>query len=71
LKNELENILSTLSTRERNIIELYFGLNGSALTLEEIGDEYGLTKERIRQVKAKALRKLRYKSLNLFKYLND
>ena len=71
LKNELENILSSLSPRERNIIEMYFGLNGTALTLEEIGDEYGLTKERIRQVKAKALRKLRYKSLALFKYLNQ
>lgn len=66
LKAELEKALSALSVREKNIIELYFGLNGTALTLEEIGDEYGLTKERIRQVKEKALRKLRSKSQNLF-----
>lgn len=71
LKNELENILSSLSPRERNIIEMYFGLNGTALTLEEIGDEYGLTKERIRQVKEKALRKLRSKSKNLFNFIQS
>ena len=71
LKHELNNILSNIPPRERKIIELYFGLNGTALTLEEIGDEFGLTKERIRQVKAKALRKIRYKSLGLFKYMNE
>lgn len=69
LKNELEKTLSILSQRERQIIELYFGLNGTPLTLEEIGDDYGLTKERIRQIKEKALRKLRNKSKNLFEFI--
>jgi len=69
LKGELEKTLSVLSGREREIIELYFGLNGTPLTLEEIGDEYGLTKERIRQIKEKSLRKLRNKSQNLFDFV--
>jgi RNA polymerase primary sigma factor len=69
LKNELEKTLSILPQRERQIIELYFGLNGTPLTLEEIGEDYGLTKERIRQIKEKALRKLRNKSKNLFEFI--
>lgn len=69
LKGELEKTLSILSVREKAIIELYFGLNGSPLTLEEIGDDYGLTKERIRQIKEKALRKLRNKSKGLFEFM--
>lgn len=69
LKSELEKTLSILSPREKTIIELYFGLNGTPLTLEEIGEDYSLTKERIRQIKEKALRKLRNKSQNLFEFI--
>lgn len=58
--NIINEVISTLSSREADIIRKRFGLIGDkALTLEEIGQEYGLTKERIRQIEAKALRKLR------------
>jgi RNA polymerase primary sigma factor len=71
LKNEINNALSFLNERERSIIECYFGLNGAKMTLEMIGEEYDLTKERIRQIKDKAIRKLRYNSENLFEFLNN
>ena len=48
---------------------MYFGIDGSPMTLEQIGDEYGLTKERIRQIKVKALRKLQNNSFNLFNFM--
>lgn len=69
LKEQLEETLSVLSERERDIIFMYFGLDGQPMTLEQIGDEYELTKERIRQIKEKALRKLRSNSDNLFEFI--
>lgn len=68
LKEELENTLSILSERERDIIKSYFGVNRehNGMTLDDIGIRYSLTKERIRQIKEKAIRKLRHNSSNLF-----
>ena len=63
LKKELVNALDTLTDRERKVIELRFGLiDGQARTLEEVGKEFNVTRERIRQIEAKALRKLRHPS---------
>lgn len=72
LKNEIEKVLSTLTERERDIIECYFGLNNDyePMTLEAIGDKFGLTKERIRQIKERAIRKLKYNSSGLYNVLN-
>jgi RNA polymerase primary sigma factor len=60
LRKEIERVLSTLTYREANIIRLYFGLNGKhPHTLEEIGEEFGLTRERVRQIKEKAIKRLK------------
>ncbi len=57
------NVLDTLSAREKNVLKLRFGLDdGRARTLEEVGKEFKVTRERIRQIEAKALRKLRHPS---------
>ncbi|MEJ5198251.1 MAG: RNA polymerase sigma factor [Anaerolineae bacterium] len=61
LKEQMNEILSGLSERERRVLEMRFGLkDGMARTLEEVGQEFGVTRERIRQIEAKALRKLRH-----------
>ena len=59
LKAEIQNALSVLNERERNVIEASYGINSPELTLEEIGEKFGLTRERVRQIKEKAIRKLR------------
>ncbi len=59
LKAEIQNALSVLNERERNVIEASYGINCPELTLEEIGNKFGLTRERVRQIKEKAIRKLR------------
>jgi len=72
LKNEIERALSTLTEREAEVIKLYFGLNKEhSLTLEEIGEKFILTRERVRQIKEKAIRRLRHasRSKNLRAYL--
>ncbi|HDR89020.1 MAG TPA: sigma-70 family RNA polymerase sigma factor [Bacteroidetes bacterium] len=61
LRKEIERALSTLTYREANIIRLYFGLNGKhPHTLEEIGEEFNLTRERVRQIKEKAIKRLKH-----------
>ena len=64
LKAEIQNALSVLNDRERNVIEASYGINRPELTLEEIGTKFGLTRERVRQIKEKAIRKLRNCSKN-------
>ncbi|MDF9795865.1 RNA polymerase primary sigma factor [Catalinimonas alkaloidigena] len=63
LRREVQRALSTLTQREADVITLYFGLNGEhAMTLEEIGERFNLTRERVRQIKEKAIRRLRHTS---------
>lgn len=69
LKDKLLSMLDVLDEREKVIIEDYFGLSGSTRTLEDIGGDFNLTKERVRQIKEKALRKLRNETAILFDYL--
>jgi RNA polymerase primary sigma factor len=60
LRKEIERVLQTLTQREASIVRLYFGLNGKhAQTLEEIGSAFGLTRERVRQIKEKAIKRLK------------
>ena len=69
LKDMLICMLDVLDERERVIVEDYFGLSGSTRTLEDIGNDFDLTKERVRQIKEKALRKLRNETSSLFDYM--
>jgi RNA polymerase primary sigma factor len=63
LHSEVEDVLDTLTPRERRVLQLRFGLiDGHQRTLEEVGKRFGVTRERIRQIEAKALRKLRHPS---------
>lgn len=62
LELEIDRSLSTLTERESDILRYFFGLGSSELTLEEIGDRFGLTRERVRQIKEKAIRRLRHTS---------
>jgi RNA polymerase primary sigma factor len=63
LKEQVMDVLNSLTTRERKVLELRFGLeDGRSRTLEEVGREFAVTRERIRQIEAKALRKLRHPS---------
>jgi RNA polymerase primary sigma factor len=63
LRKEIERALATLTSREADVVRLYFGLNGEhAMTLEEIGERFELTRERVRQIKEKAIRRLKHTS---------
>ena len=59
LQAEINTALKSLNERERNVVQAFFGINHPEMTLEEIGDKYGLTRERVRQIKEKAIRRLR------------
>lgn len=69
LKDKLIAMLDVLDEREKIIIQDYFGLTGSSRTLEDIGTDFDLTKERVRQIKEKGLRKLRNEAASLFDYI--
>ena len=65
LKEQVHSALDVLSEREREVLELRFGLHdGSHMTLGELGQRFGITKERVRQLEARALRKLRHPTRN-------
>ncbi|MBR4757395.1 MAG: sigma-70 family RNA polymerase sigma factor, partial [Bacteroidaceae bacterium] len=64
LSREIDRALDTLTEREKSIIQMFFGIGRQEMTLEEIGDEFNLTRERVRQIKEKAIRRLRQNSKN-------
>ena len=70
LKEKMDEVLQNLTVREKKVLQLRFGLeDGRSRTLEEVGQEFGVTRERIRQIEAKALRKLRHPTRS--KWLKD
>jgi RNA polymerase primary sigma factor len=74
LKKQVRDVLANLSDREREVLEMRFGfLDGKTHTLEEVGNKFNVTRERVRQIEAKALRKLRHPhhSRRLRDYLGD
>lgn len=71
LPTVLNEVMDILCSREREIVTLYYGLNDSALTLQEIAQHFGLTKERVRQIKNQAIKKLRFNAPMLFKFFHD
>jgi RNA polymerase primary sigma factor len=73
LRKKIESVLSVLDERERHIIECYYGINidCESMTLEAIGEKYSLTKERIRQIKEKAIRKLRHNADELHEMVRE
>ena len=74
LKDEIDSVLQLLTERERKVLQLRFGLiDGRTRTLEEVGNVFNVTRERIRQIEAKALRKIRYpvRSRMLMDFKND
>lgn len=64
LKEEIANALSVLNERERNVVEAFYGINQPERTMEEIGKKYGLTRERVRQIREKAIRRLKQNTNN-------
>ena len=64
LQKEIASALQMLSDRERHVIEAFFGINQPEMTLEEIGEKYDLSRERVRQIKEKAIRRLRHNTKN-------
>ena len=69
IKRKVDMVLSVLDEREKIIIEKYFGLNGIESNLDDLGEEFNCTKERVRQLKEKAIKKLRNESYRLITYL--
>ena len=70
LRIEIKRMLSTLGQREADIVRLYFGIDAPhAFTLEEIGEKFGLTRERVRQIKSKTIKALKSKSFLIKQYL--
>ena len=64
LRVEIAAVLSTLNEREQKVVKAFYGIGQPEMTLEEIGNKYGLTRERVRQIKEKAIRRLRTSTTN-------